>query len=67
MDSNQLTILFHIDDLMTCHVGSHIVTEYVKLLDKANGAKDPLMVTLENFIEYLGVNFDFRFKRGVVT
>ena len=41
----QLTILFHIDDLMISYVSSEVVMKYIKLLERKYGSKDLLIIT----------------------
>ena len=58
----QLTILFHIDDVMMRHKSTCIITDYIKLLDQKYGSNDPLIVTRRKIYEYLGMTLDFRQK-----
>ena len=61
---NQMTIMFHINDLMLCHVDSSITTKYIKLLDNIYGSKDPLTMTRGKIDKYLGMTIDFTLKTG---
>ena len=54
----QLTILFHIDNLMIAHLLIQIVTEYFKLLDRVYRDQDLLRVT-RGVYKYLGVTINF--------
>ena len=63
--NKQLTIMFHIDDLMMSHVDPEIVTEHVKKLDGVHGNKHPLSITRGKMHEYLGITIEFGLKRGV--
>jgi hypothetical protein len=49
---------------MIACIGSNIVIEYVKLLDKVCGM-NPLIVTRGKVHKYLEIIIDFRLKRGV--
>ena len=44
VDRSQMTIMFHINDLLLSHVHSHVMTDYVKNVHGKNSAKDPLAV-----------------------
>ena len=66
IEEKQMTVLFHIDDLMLAHLMPHIVTELIRLLDGVYGSQDPLTVTRGKIHEYLGITIDFSLKRGVV-
>ena len=61
----QLTILFHIDDLMMPYVSSEVVTKYIRLLEGEYSSKDLLTITWEKRYEYLGITIDFSLKLGV--
>ena len=65
IQGTQLTVLFHIDDLMISHKLPQVVTEQIKLLDEVYGKHDPLTVTRGKIHEYLGITIDFSLKRGV--
>ena len=64
VDDNQMTLIFHIDDILLSHRKSHVVTEYIKLLDGAYGQVDSLTVTRGKHHEYLGMSLDFGFVEG---
>ena len=62
----QLTLMFHIDDVIMTHVFNNVVTDHIKLLDEKHGRNDPLSVTRRKSHEYLGMTLDFR-KEGSVS
>ena len=64
-EGRQLTVLFHIDDLMMSYVSSKVVSKYIKLLEGEYGTKDPLTVTRGKRHEYLGITIDFGLALGV--
>jgi len=55
----QLSILFHIDDLLISHRHPEVVMLFIKKLEKECGVKDPLTVTRGKLHEYLGMTVDF--------
>ena len=62
---HQMTIMFHIDDLLMAHKHAHIVTLFIKKLEQVYGKRDPLTVTRGLVHEYLGMTFDLREKGEV--
>ena len=62
----QLTLLFHIDDLLLSHGKSHAVTNYIKLLDAACVKNDLLTMTRGKLHEHLVATLDFREKGSVI-
>ena len=42
VNGKQLTIIFHIDDLMMSHKNPNIVTLYIRKLEKEHAKRDPL-------------------------
>ena len=54
----QMTIMFHIDDLLMAHLLPHIVTLFIKKLEREYATQDPLTVTRGLIHDYLGVTFD---------
>ena len=60
----QLTIIFHINDIMIVHAQRTTATDCVKLLDNNYGSKDPLTMTREKIYEYLSVTIGFSLRRG---
>ena len=44
-ESNEITIVFHIDDLMLAHINLFITTKYMNFLDEVYRTKDPLTIT----------------------
>jgi hypothetical protein len=65
VNGKQLTILFHIDDLMMSHKSPNIVTLYIRKLEREYATRDPLTVTRGKVHEYLGMTVDFRKKLQV--
>ena len=65
MQEKQLTIMFHIDDLLISHDSSGIVTEYTKRLDAACGTQDQLADTRGKKHECLSMTMDFDVEDGV--
>ena len=49
----QLTLVFHVDDLLISHVKPQAVTNCVKTLDVAHGRNEPLKVTRGKLHEHL--------------
>ena len=62
---NQITIMFHIDDLMKSHELGTVEKKCIKFLDEACGSKDHLTVKRDRTHECLGMKIDFSVKRGV--
>ena len=62
---HQMSIMFHIDDLLMSHKHPHIVTLFIKKLEAVYGKRDPLTVTRGLVHEYLGMTFDLREKGEV--
>ena len=64
VNQKQLTVIFHIDDLMMAHLHSSVVTEHVKLLDEVYGSQDPLTVSRGKIHVRLGMTIYFSLKVG---
>ena len=62
----QMTIMFHIDDLLISHMKPETVTLYIKKLEQEYGKRDPLTITRGLVHEYLGMTFDF-IRKGEVA
>ena len=62
----QLTLIFHIDDVMLNHLYPQVVTKHVKRLDGIHGQKDSLTVNIGLVYECLGMTIDFRMKSRCV-
>ena len=60
IDGKQMSIMFHIDDLLLSFIDPHIVTLYIKKLEVAYTKRDPLTVTRGPVNKYLGMTFDLR-------
>ena len=64
VDGEQLSLIFHIDDILLSHFSASVVTEHIKLLDGAYGTIDPLTMTRGKQHEYLGMTLDFESTKG---
>ena len=62
VNGEQLTIMFHIDDLLLAHVQESVITEFIRKLDREYATHDPLTVTRGLLHEYLGQSMDFSYK-----
>ena len=60
----QLTIMFHIDNVVMDHLDAIIVTKCIKKLDEKHGANDPLTVARGKVHKHLGMTVDFSLKLG---
>ena len=60
VDGKQMTIMFHIDNLLMSHKHPHIVTLFIKKLEQQYAMRDPLTVTRGLIHEYLGMTFELR-------
>jgi hypothetical protein len=49
----QITIIFHIHDLMMSHKNPNITTSYIRKLEQEYARRDPLTVIRGNVHEYL--------------
>ena len=58
----QLTVVFHVDDLLTTHGHPQIITNFLKKLDEVCGNNDPLTMTRGKLHEHLGATIDFRIE-----
>jgi hypothetical protein len=65
VNGKQITIIFHIDDLMMSHKSPNIVTLYIRKLEKEYARRDPLTVMRGKLHEYLGMTVDFRVAKQV--
>ena len=66
IDGKQMSIMFHIDDMLLSFIDPHIVTLNIKKLEVAYAKRDQLSVTRGPVHEYLGMTFDLRIS-GQVT
>ena len=62
VEGSQLTVVFHIDDLMISHKSASVVSQLIKKLNAEYGSRDPLTVTRGKLHEYLGMTIDFSIK-----
>ena len=65
VEQHQFKVLFHIYDLILSHLYPHMVTSYIKRLDKLCLRTDPLTVIRGKLCEYLGMSIDFTLKTSV--
>ena len=61
----QLTVCWHLDDIKVSHVNKHVVTKFVRRLNRLYGKKSELTVSRGKYHYYLGMYLDFR-TDGVV-
>ncbi len=64
-DGKQCTVLWHVDNLKISHMDLAVVTEVIKLLEKAFGIEAPLTKTHGKVHDYLGMTLDYSMP-GVV-
>lgn len=62
INGKQLTVIFHIDDLLISHAQAEVVTEFIERLKQAYGQREDLTVTRGRVHEYLGMTIDFNTK-----
>ena len=56
----QITLLFHIDDILLTHALPNIVSKHIKLLNGVHSQNNLLTVTRGKVHEHLGTIIDFR-------
>ena len=57
-------MIFYANDLMLAHTGSNALAKYIKMLGKAHGTKDLLVVARGKENEHLGMALNFGLKMG---
>lgn len=62
IDGQQMTIIFHVDDMMLSHKDPDVVTKYLKKLNGVYGTIDPMTSTRGKIHEYLGMTIDYSVK-----
>ena len=60
--SNQLTLVFYIDDVLLTHSSPAVVIKCDKKLDGVCGSHNTLTVTRGKSYEHIGMDLDFRVK-----
>ena len=70
MNGEQITIVWHVDDLKISHADSNVVTQYIKKLDDkfrkdAYGTKATLTVCCGKKHDYLGITLDYSTNKKV--
>ena len=65
VENSQLTVMFHVDNLIIACKMLNIVIDLIKLLDSVYGTQDPLTVTRRKVYEYLGITINFLLKRDI--
>ena len=66
MAKKQLSLMYHIDNLMISHIMAHIVTLFIKKLDHEYGQHDRCTVTRRLMHKYLGTTINFQIKQAAV-
>ena len=67
VNEGQITLMFHIDNILLTHINSSVVTTYIKKLDEVYGLIDLLSVTRGKYYEYLGITLNFEFVPKACT
>ena len=62
-EQKELSIMFHVDDLLMRCMKPTTITEYVELLDKNYCSKDPLAFLQSKIHKHLHMTIDFSLKR----
>ena len=60
VDRKQITLIFHIDNILLACTKANVVTKNTKKLDKMYGSLDLFAVTRGEYYKYLGMTFDFK-------
>lgn len=66
VNGKQLTVCWHVDDLLCSHVDKAVLKQFVKWLSKEFGKHAPLVVNEGKLHDYLGMMMDFHKKGKVV-
>ena len=61
----QLTVCWHVDDLKISHVNKHVVTKFIRRLQRLYDKKGKLTVSRGKRHDYLGMVLDYRTARKV--
>ena len=65
VNGQQMTAVWHVDDLKVSHVDATEVEEFVQQMEESFGKDTPLTVSHGQVHDYLGMTLDFRTKREV--
>ena len=60
VNGNQITIVFHVDDLKLSHKDSNVVSKTIAKLHSIYATTDPMTVHHGKVHHYLGMTMDFR-------
>ena len=65
INGQQMTVVWHVDDLKVSHVDEKEVDKIIKLMEAEFGAEAPLSISCGKVHDYLGMNLDFRVEGEV--
>ena len=65
INGQQMTVVWHVDDLKVSHVDTTEVEKFVKQMEETFGQETPLTVSWGQVHDYLGMTLDFRTKGEV--
>ena len=65
VNGQQMTVVWHVDDLKVSHVDGTEVEKFVRQMEETFGKDTPLMVSRGQVHDYLGMTLDFRTKGEV--
>ena len=65
VNGQQMTVVWHVDDLKVSHVDRAEVEKFVRQMEETFGKDTPLMVSRGQVHDYLGMTLDFRTKGEV--
>ena len=65
VNGQQMTVVWHVDDLKVSHVDAREVEKFVQQMEETFGQENPLTVSRGQVHEYLGMTLDFRTKGEV--
>ena len=63
----QLTVCWHVGDFKISHVSKHVVTKFIRKLNKLYGKQGRLVVSRGKRHDYLGIIMDFNQKGKIVV
>ena len=59
IDGQQMTVVWHVDDLKVSHVDEKEVDKFIKQMEAEFGTEAPLSISRGKVHDYLGMNLDF--------
>ena len=65
INGQQMTVVWHVDDLKVSHVDEKEVDKIIKQMEAEFGAEAPLSISCGKVHDYLGMNLDFRVEGEV--